>query len=138
MMKKAKPSNEYEECRYCKSVAVVKNGYCTNCEGYNPKTEEEEKLITEMQKKGLPIDVVSFRMYEYKLEFEKMDDDELIDRFNADVGKPGWVAQRGRFHVSIHNELVRRGWDYSAIGDSSSLSWANKIKLVNGKIAKIQ
>lgn len=60
-------------------------------------------------------------------------DEELIVRFNREVGCSGWVSTRGRYLAELHDEFEKR-FDYSAIGDTSSLSFARKIKLVGKKI----
>ena len=73
---------------------------------------------------------------EFTEQLRNITDEELIERFNKDVGNPGWVAARGRFHHAMSEEFVRRGFDYTAIGDEHSLSWAQKIEL-NGKLIKI-
>ena len=60
-------------------------------------------------------------------------DEELIVRFNREVGCSGWVSARGRDLAELHDEFEKR-FDYSAIGDTSSLSFAHRIKLVGKKI----
>jgi len=60
-------------------------------------------------------------------------DEELIARFNREVGCGGWVSARGRYLAELHQEFAKR-FDYSAIGDASVLSLARKIKLVGKKI----
>lgn len=46
----------------------------------------------------------------------------------------GWVSARGTYMAAIHKEFDNRGFDYSAIGDKSGLSYKNKIKLSKNKI----
>jgi hypothetical protein len=60
-------------------------------------------------------------------------DEELIVRFNREVACSGWVSARGRYLAELHDEFEKR-FDYSAIGDKSSLSFAHRIKLVGKKI----
>ncbi|MGO9648566.1 MAG: hypothetical protein ACLPLR_08780 [Terriglobales bacterium] len=60
-------------------------------------------------------------------------DEELIARFNREVGCGGWVSARGRYLTELHQEFAKR-FDYSAIGNASALSLARKIKLVGKKI----
>lgn len=62
-------------------------------------------------------------------------DEELIARFNHEVGCGGWVSARGRYLAELHDEFEKR-FDYSAIGDTSSLSFAHRIKLVGRKIVQ--
>jgi uncharacterized protein YdbL (DUF1318 family) len=74
---------------------------------------------------------------EFKERFEKMSDNELVEALNGDVGNPGWVSARASFLTALHDELEARGIDYSAIGNKSSLSLKNKIKLVGKKIVVV-
>ena len=71
---------------------------------------------------------------QFKKEFKSLSDEELIELFNEEAGKQGWVSARASFLAAIHNEFDRRGFDYSAIGDSVSLSLKHKIKLVGKTI----
>lgn len=81
--------------------------------------------------------ITYMNMKEYKKTLQRMDDIQLISRFNEDVGKPGWVAARGRFHEAIKNEFHNRGFDYSAIGNKNWFSFKKKITLSNQKIILI-
>lgn len=75
------------------------------------------------------------QMYEYRRRFRKMTNDDLISTFNSDVGNPGWVGARGRFHIALQDEFIHRGFDISRISKvSRSLSWAKKINLVGQRI----
>ena len=38
---------------------------------------------------------------EYSERFRNASIDELIETFNGDVGKEGWVSARGRFHGAL-------------------------------------
>lgn len=77
------------------------------------------------------------RLYqECKEELQGMSDEQLIDSFNKDVGNPGWVGARARFHSALYAEFEDRGFDFSAIGNKNSLSFADKIKLIGKKIVK--
>jgi hypothetical protein len=66
---------------------------------------------------------------EFTIRLRAMSDNELIDAFNKDVGNPGWVAARGRFHAALREEFIKRGFDFSAIGNDISISFNNKIVL---------
>lgn len=63
---------------------------------------------------------------------------ELIDLFNKDVGNPGWVAARGRFHTDLLAEFKKRNFNYSDIGGNVSISFAHKIILKGSKIEVIK
>lgn len=64
----------------------------------------------------------------------KLNNQELIDRFNNDVGNPGWVRARGEFHLAMFEEFEKRGIDYSVIGNEISVSWAKWIRLIGNTI----
>jgi hypothetical protein len=65
--------------------------------------------------------------------FKTFTDQELIDAFNDEVGKQGWVSARGSYLAALHDEFIHRGFDFSAMGDMSSLSLGSKVKLT-GKV----
>jgi hypothetical protein len=73
---------------------------------------------------------------EFAARLRGLSDQELVDLFNKDVGNPGWVAARGRFHVALKEEFTRRGFDFSAIGNDISLSFKNKI-ILKGAVVQI-
>ncbi len=80
----------------------------------------------------------SKRYKEYSNRFRNEGNEELIDAFNREVGNPGLVGARADFLSALHDELEHRGFDYSAIGDKSSMSLQKKIKLVGKKILTIE
>ena len=63
-----------------------------------------------------------------------MDDKQLIDSFNREVGNPGWTSSRASYLSALHQEFNDRGYDYSDIGNAGSLNFKNKIELLNKKI----
>lgn len=71
---------------------------------------------------------------EFQERFNGMSDDELIDAFNSDVGKPGWVSARSSFHTALCDEFKKRNYDYSAVGGTGGLSFIKKIKLIGKEI----
>ena len=68
--------------------------------------------------------------------FKKMDDDQLIDAFNNEVGNSGWTRSRASYLTALHKEFDNRGYDYSDIGDKLSFSVKNKIKIMEKKVLK--
>jgi hypothetical protein len=72
---------------------------------------------------------------EYLARFKTNTDQDLIDAFNREVGKPGWTSSRGSYLAALHDEFKSRGFDFSAIGDQRSLSFGSKIGLI-GKVVK--
>ena len=73
---------------------------------------------------------------QFSIKLQTMSDDELIDAFNKDVGKPGWVAARGRFHAALREEFIKRNFDFSAIDSDVSISFKSKIVL-RGNVIQI-
>ena len=71
---------------------------------------------------------------EFQERFNAMSDEQLIDAFNSDVGKHGWVSARASFHTALHEEFEKRHYDYSIIGGNGGLSWNKKVKLSGNKI----
>ena len=78
---------------------------------------------------------------DYFIEFQKKlktyNDTELISRFNEEVGNKGWGTARSSFLSALHEEFNLRGFDYSAIGDTESLSFKDKITLICKTIKKL-
>ena len=73
---------------------------------------------------------------ECREKLQKMSDEQLIDAFNEDVGNPGWVGARARFHSALREEFESRGFDFSVIGNKNSLSFSKKVKLIGKKIVE--
>jgi hypothetical protein len=75
---------------------------------------------------------------EYFVEFQKQlqsyNDTELISRFNEEVGNSGSGTAHFSFLAALHQEFIRRGFDYSEIGDANSLSLKHKVTLENKRI----
>jgi hypothetical protein len=61
-------------------------------------------------------------------------DAEIIEAFNKQVGNTGWTTSRGIYLSALHKELDNRGFDFSAIGTSNSLSFKNKVILIGKKV----
>lgn len=66
--------------------------------------------------------------------FTNFTDTELIERFNKEVWNTWWTSSRAEFLSLLHEEFNKRWFDYSVIWDEKSLSFKNKIKLLNNKI----
>jgi hypothetical protein len=50
------------------------------------------------------------------------------------VGNSGSGTARFSFLAALHQEFIRRGFDYSEIGDANSLSLKHKVTLENKRI----
>ncbi len=66
---------------------------------------------------------------EFVEKLKSLNNEGLINSFNEDVGKKGWVGARGRFLGAMHDELTARGFDVSLIIDGDSMSVSRKIAL---------
>ena len=79
--------------------------------------------------------------HDYFIEFQKQLESysnvELIGRFNEEVKNEGSDTARYSFLAALHHEFIRRGFDYSEIGDSDSLSFKQKVTLKNNAIKSI-
>ncbi|MBC8342406.1 MAG: hypothetical protein H8E61_00315 [Bacteroidetes bacterium] len=71
---------------------------------------------------------------EFATRFQQMTDEELIKAFNREVGMHGWGNSRANSLSALHDEFIRRSWEYSIIGDKNNLSFKTHIKLVANKI----
>jgi hypothetical protein len=71
---------------------------------------------------------------EFREQLESYTDDELIDRFNDEVNNGGSGTARFSFLAALHHEFIRRGFDYSEIGDANSISFKHKVTLENKRI----
>jgi hypothetical protein len=79
--------------------------------------------------------------HEFFVEFQKQlqlcNDAELISKFNVEVGNRGSGAARFAFLAALHHEFIRRGFDYSEIGDTKSISFKHQVILENKVIKKL-
>ena len=71
---------------------------------------------------------------EYRKLFSQMADEELIESFNNDACKQGWVSARGFLLSAIHHEFEKRGFDYSVLEDRNRLSLGHRVKLTGKKM----
>lgn len=46
---------------------------------------------------------------DFKKRFESMSDEQLLETFKTDLGKPGWVSSRAMFHSALRDEFKKRG-----------------------------
>ena len=76
--------------------------------------------------------------HDYFVEYQKQlgyySNVELIGRFNEEVKNEGSDTARYSFLAALHHEFIRRGFDYSEIGDANSLSLKHKVTLENKRI----
>jgi hypothetical protein len=72
----------------------------------------------------------------FKEYFANINDEELINAFNREVGNNGWVNARALYLFEMKEEFEKR-FDCSEIRDKISFSIARKIKLIGKKVIKI-
>lgn len=70
--------------------------------------------------------------------FEKnltvLTDQELVNRFNQEVGNQGWVSARAHFLKALTNQFESREIDYSIIKNENTISFAKKVLLKEKKL----
>lgn len=72
--------------------------------------------------------------YDYAIEFEHSFEnepvDKIVDYFNKEVGKNAWGTARAGYILALSNTFLKRGIDYSIVGNWKSISLAKRVKLV--------
>ena len=71
---------------------------------------------------------------EYKIRFEKYSDQEVIDAFNSQVENQGSGTAKMAFVSAIKEAIIDRSIDFSSVGDSLSMSYANCVVLKGKKL----
>lgn len=72
--------------------------------------------------------------YNFEGKLQKMNDHELIDRFNQEVGNQGWGNARAAFLYALRNEFLSRDFDASKIIYEDRMSLKRKICLKGKEI----
>lgn len=72
--------------------------------------------------------------YNFEATLQKMNDHELIDRFNQEVGNQGLGNARAAFLYALRNELLSRDFDASKIIYEDGMSLKRKICLKGKEI----
>jgi hypothetical protein len=68
---------------------------------------------------------------QYMEQFVKYSDEEIIQKFNHEVGNGGWGTARASYLGALHEQLNIRKFDYSEIGDRGSCSLKRKVKFLS-------
>ncbi len=68
--------------------------------------------------------------------FSELTNTELIEKFNREVGIYAFGVARQGCLKALENQLVKRGIDFSEVGDKTRMSYATKVDLVNNKMIK--
>ncbi len=66
--------------------------------------------------------------------FKSASTQSLIDSFNSQVGNRGFNSARAAHDSALIDEIKRRGIDMSAVCNGESISFANRVKLVDNRI----
>ncbi|WP_053971138.1 hypothetical protein [Mangrovimonas sp. ST2L15] len=69
---------------------------------------------------------------EYMDKFDKLTDQEIIEKFNNQIGNHGWGSARANYLGAIRQQYEKRNIDFSEIGDDKGMFYSNKVEL-NGK-----
>jgi uncharacterized protein (DUF2164 family) len=73
---------------------------------------------------------------EYQIQLKKLTNNELVEQFNSKVGIQYFNFGIQGFMGAMREELQGREINYTEIGNEKTISYANKIKIINGKITK--
>lgn len=72
----------------------------------------------------------------FTYELSDITNEELIERFNREVGIRAFGVGRQGYLWALRNQLEKRQIDFSEVGDEKGISYANKVLLVNNKMIK--
>ena len=77
--------------------------------------------------------------YGFRARFRNASVEELVQAFNDDVGKPGWVSARGSFHVALREAFLATGLDCSSFigAEQRSGSVGGRIRLEGRRLVTI-
>ena len=65
--------------------------------------------------------------YGFGKRFRAMSDDQLVEAFNREVGKPGWVSARADYLAMMCREFLSRRLDSSSFIKGNRMSLAHRI-----------
>lgn len=66
---------------------------------------------------------------EIKDSIAQMSVEQLVEQFNALVGKNYWTSARAAHDTALIDELIKRGINVSAVCDGKTISFKDKIAL---------
>lgn len=69
--------------------------------------------------------------------FDTISDDEIIEKYNREVDCKGWASIRGAYLMAMRDQFIKRGFDYSAIGNKEGLKLNQKVRLEDKQIVVI-
>jgi len=71
---------------------------------------------------------------EFLMRFASLTNEEVVELYNKEIGNSGWGTARASYLAAIHYEFQRRKIDYFEVGNSTSLSLANKVIIKGNKL----
>jgi hypothetical protein len=64
-----------------------------------------------------------------------LSDEQLVARFNREVGSHGWVSARANFLFALRNQFEQRAIDYSIVrNESGGFNLCAKVILKDGEL----
>ena len=73
--------------------------------------------------------------YGFAKQLSGLSDEQLVARFNSEVGKPGWGNARSYFLTCLRMEMERRSFDASVVTRDDSFSLAKRVEIVGDRLA---
>lgn len=76
--------------------------------------------------------------YGYRAVFRRCGLEELIERFNREVGNPGWVRARSFYLAALRERLGATSLDCSEFIDDETMSLRYRVRLIGRKLVQIR
>jgi len=71
----------------------------------------------------------------FESQLSRLSNEELVTRFNREIGNNGWVSARAYFLLAIRNQFEYRAIDYSIVrNESGGFKLDAKVVLKDGKL----
>lgn len=67
--------------------------------------------------------------YGFAAQLDLLTDEQLVDRFNREVGNQGWGNARGYFVQCLIQQFAKRQIDYSSISTDGAVRFSRPIEL---------
>lgn len=74
------------------------------------------------------------KRYGFAGQLAQLSDEQLVARFNAEVGNRGFGTARMYFLSALSSEIEGRDFDCSAVFEDGSLSLRHTVNLVDGRL----
>jgi len=76
--------------------------------------------------------------YGYKKRLKDYDAGQLVESFNGEVGKPGWVSARGHYLEALRQALLATGLDCSDFISKNEMSIKYHVKRDGNRIVQVK